>query len=104
MKRTMAVLTMLTSFAAAGMAQSNTSNNNNNTVTPQQLMDDLRSCLDSKGVSYHVAPSMSSNEIFLIVAPGTSNGRVQSCLVQYNHEAESTPGAPILVRAEFFDF
>lgn len=107
MKRTMTTLTMLAAFAAVGMAQNNNSSNNSSnssTTTPQQIMDDLRGCLDSKGVSYQLAPSMNSNELFLIIAPGTPNGHVQSCLVQYNHEAENTPGAPILVRAEFFDF
>lgn len=101
MKRTLTVLTMLTAFTAVGMAQSSNSNNN---ATPQQIMDDLRDCLDSKGVSYQLAPSMNSNVIYLIVAPGTPNGHIQSCLVRYNHDAENTPGAPILVRSEFFDF
>jgi hypothetical protein len=101
MKRTLTLITILTGLAVTGMAQGNNGNNNQ---TPAQLMDELRDCLDSKGVTYQLAPSMNSNQLYLIVAPGTPYGLMQSCLVQYNHEANSTPGAPILVRGEFFDF
>lgn len=93
MKKIVTMCAFAVGFAVAGHAQST----NNNNSTPQQMMDDLRDCLDSKNVSYSIAPSMNSSQVFLFVAPDTPFGKVNSCMQHYENARTSSSTAPEII-------
>lgn len=102
MKKILLTTCFAFAFAGAAFSQSPNGPGNGSVSTSQncvnQSLDDLRNCLLSKNVSFNMIQSLNPMQMYLYIAPGTPQGKVTSCIMQYNNGTTNCPSAlPIII-------